>query len=113
MTFGYAKGYLQSGRNEEFKEMLTGAPASPRPKPPHAFPTQLFSFYRLSWSLEQVTSKSLLSRSVVIEGECFAWKRVNTSVLYNQNLPKERTNMFLSTLQLMASTKEDCKLSVI
>ena len=47
------KGYLQSGRNEEFKEMHTGSPASPQPKPPLAFRMQFFSFSRLSESLEQ------------------------------------------------------------
>ena len=30
-----------------------GCPASPRSKPPLAFPTQMFSFSRLSGSLEQ------------------------------------------------------------
>ena len=44
---------MQSGRNEEFKEMLTGSPAWPRPKSPLAFHKQFFSFSRLSESLEQ------------------------------------------------------------
>ena len=36
--------------------MLTGSPASPRPKPPLAFHTLFFSFSRLSESLEQATT---------------------------------------------------------
>ena len=52
LTFWHAKGYLQSGRNEEFKEMLTGSPALPRPKPPLTFHTQFFRFldYLRAWN---------------------------------------------------------------
>ena len=44
---------IRSNNHQLASYLLTGSPASPRPKPPLAFHTQFFSFSRLSESLEQ------------------------------------------------------------